>query len=345
MMRELGIHANAQDIDLHETICKAREARSRLLVITHNSPASSEWLRVFDDDSIVVIIASDETYLPNVTESWLSSPKVNSIFRPYSMHDVNLSRWLNVAGNASRDAATCGDLTLFRHWPRTALAGLVMAKRQRKLSRLEKSLGKKINSYPLGYTDVFYRSVLKFLRVEELDSDKSLIELAEAWESGGPSRSIRIGFAGQRGQMQRQTGIEVVSRMNSVETIISDEFQGFDGTDEGIRGARYVELLLKCHGTLSPPGNYSAECFRYMESLILGCLPIEIDSVLSDPGRRKSGLSNDLVPSLNTWREALCWFDRLAEAEIHQVVLSLRGLLKQQIITSRENFRFALQRD
>lgn len=339
MRRELGLFPNTLDLELTEIIGRAREMGSRLIAVTHKGPSDPEWLEQFDDDSLVVFIVSDETYLPSATAYWLASPKVHSIFTPYPPHDVNLKRWINVAANSVRDVVSSGNLPLFRLWPRTAVAGIIMAKRQRHLLRLQDKLGKVVNTYPLGYTNVFCRSLLAQLGDEEFGTDTSLFKWAESRNWWNLPRSKKLGFAGQKGQMQRQTGVGLLKVSSDSESLVSNNFQGFSGVDEQRRGVRYVQLLLNCSATLNPPGNYSAECFRYVESLIAYCLPIEIDSVLSDPGRRQQGSVNGGMPYFDTWKEAYSWFDQLGEVEVRQNVLNLRKAIQKDLADVREKIR------
>ncbi len=115
------------------------------------------------------------------------------------------------------------------------------------------------------------------------------------------------------------------------------------GDDSDERGDFYLKLLKSHQISLSPPGNLSGECFRTMESLIVGSLPLEIGWVLSDPGRQGWPLCGDATPQFGTWVHAFKWVEKQSESSINDLMKIMRNCSTHEIEETRAKVEKATQ--
>ncbi len=126
-------------------------------------------------------------------------------------------------------------------------------------------------------------------------------------------KSTDVAFVGQRGNFQRVAAIvEASGRGFSIGPVRS----GFSapGVNQSLAAVEYVQALAHARFGLCPPGNYAGDSFRLGESLLLGCLPVEINVVISEPGRPTGQWTGHATVSGETWGEALARAESMTES-------------------------------
>jgi len=249
------------------------------LMFVDSSVKNFNFLKSFPTRSLIVFFASDETYSLFQTFKILNSKSVAMVIREYPARPIsNLisipRHFLKLA--ASIRANNFKFSGLLESW----LAGFAIATKQTLIRLFARSLRKRLVDFPLGYTGKFAEAYDKF---NDLDSSKSVI--AHSIGLVKPLRKKKkLFFAGQQGSYERRTMIKEALRQGygPFET-----FENFGGpkTSKGneLAGFEYVQGLADSEFSLCPPGNYSAESFRYIESLLLYSYPLRPKCVLSDP--------------------------------------------------------------
>ena len=248
---------------------------------------------------IYVYLYADETYKLIPSFLLFINPRVKLIFRSYPIHDLQYHRFLDllrISYKFLRSSRSRKDKSMFIQ---SLLAGLIIGLRQTVLKGLESirfPLNLSSTWLPLGYTNKFALEFCENVGIEH--SSESLIKFFMLQhDSILSNKSFQIAFRGQKGKFQRQEFIRSVeSGFAEIPRVfhLNDYFGGERslGDLESCGLNPYVTELFNSSHALCPPGNYSRETFRYWESLLCGCSPIESDLVLSDPFRNSSGISH-----------------------------------------------------
>jgi hypothetical protein len=246
-----------------------------------------DFLDQFPPRSICVFQVSDETYSTITTIRLLRKDSLSVLYRDYPTRNLKfIAKWPRgsflLLVNALRMKLS---VKLFM---RAAVAGIIITSRQLIMQITSKALAKKIKNLPLGYTGIFSEEYRRKFNVEKKES---LIDFALN-NSGilNPFNSnSQVFFMGQRGNFDRQLMIEqAVKAQIHIEKIYS-RFGGADEAGGQFQAASlFVEGLLRSEFSMCPPGNYSAESFRFLESLLLWSFPLQPPFVLSDPLFRNS---------------------------------------------------------
>lgn len=249
------------------------------LVFVDSSIKTFDFLKSFPRNSLIVFFASDETYSLFQTFKILISKSVEIVIREYpARFNSNLisipSNFLKLVALTRRQNLEVSGLIV------SCIAGCVLATKQTLMRLFARILRKRLIDCPLGYTGKFAEAYDKF---NNLDSSKSII-LNSIDSTKTPKKSQKLFFAGQRGSYERR----IMIRQALTEGYGPfDIFENFGGpiTTKGyeLPGFEYVKGLADAEYSLCPPGNYSAESFRYMESLLLYAYPLRPKFVLSDP--------------------------------------------------------------
>ena len=118
---------------------------------------------------------------------------------------------------------------------------------------------------PLGYTNRF---VDEFKLKIELKPNESL--LGRMGSGFDIDRICSVVFMGQRGSWYRRRLINYFTKLPESRIM---SYAGWGGNSKS-ESSTYIDLLLKSHLVLCPPGNLSNETPRYYEAMALGKIPI-----------------------------------------------------------------------
>jgi hypothetical protein len=278
---ELGLRLYFGGNQKEQQFHRIREFGSALIFID-SSVKNLSFLRDFPKSSVFIFHVSDETYSPAVTFRIMRSPSVVKIYRDYPIPKAqNLIYWPStLASNFVRAIRTKISLFIFF---KAILFGLVMAFRQILILSLGLIFRKKLGHFPLGYTNSFSTEYRKKFN---LTKDSSLIDSALLEKKSQMQRKLNLKtfFSGQLGNFDRQL---MISEARKIDIRIGTIYRKFAASDnlkeQQTAFTNYVNGIYECQFSLCPPGNYSQESFRYLESLLLWAIPVLKDSVVSDP--------------------------------------------------------------
>ena len=131
-----------------------------------------------------------------------------------------------------------------------------------------------VEYFPMGYTNRFITELK--MKFPEMKS-QSVINFN--MNSKIPKTEL-ISFVGQEGNWNRKFAIHILrnSKINSMIKIKAG-WGGMSQENETV----YLDSLLRSKYILCPPGNISNLCFRYLEALICGALPLTPPASIQDP--------------------------------------------------------------
>jgi hypothetical protein len=169
---------------------------------------------------------------------------------------------------------------------RSLISGLVLAARQLIMGICSWYFDKPIQELPLGYEGLFsneYRAAFG------LSDSESLIHFAISQRNLFKAKKHHSEpyFSGQRGNFDRQL---MLAEAMSVGINLDRIHKKFAAADYplGRKAAtlNYINGIISSKFSICPPGNYSSQTFRFLESLLLWTFPLQKKYVLSDPLRK-----------------------------------------------------------
>lgn len=247
------------------------------LVVVDSSVKKFEFLKYFPPRSIVVFSASDETYSLRQTAKILKAQSVAFVMREYP---VRTKVRLDLINQIFKLIPLAKQNKLLAKLLISVVSGITMYFKQLGILIIAGVFQKKFIHCPLGYTGKFATAYDSF---KKEDPNKSIIE-AVVVTSDSIQKTQTLFFAGQRGSSERQLMLSQAEESGYGPFEIFDYFGGpaeFNANSLG--GSDYVQGLSESKFSLCPPGNYSAETFRFLESLLLFSYPLRPSAVLSDP--------------------------------------------------------------
>ena len=292
LRRELGIQW--QQVTAEEMRALTRQ-HPRLLLLISEPDHYRDIVHSSADESLVVFMISDEGYSLERLDL-ARSPSIARIYRHYPAQPASWVRVIQAAAGYVRDAQGTSQS------PKTVLPNVASGLALRRRMKAWASLGDRVQSVPLGYTDTF---ALAFADRMELGPNESLFAAPISDEP----RPISITFRGNRGLAQRIVGIERAQRIPNADIYTVDA--DWSARAEGDVGLSYVDSLLAARFALCPPGFANNESFRFYESLVCGALPVEIASATTHLGTLMWRTSDTVFAS--SWAAALLNTQRLSE--------------------------------
>jgi hypothetical protein len=303
----------------------------RALLVLDNSIRSLDFLKDFPPRSVIVMLVSDEIYSARLTCGLLCNSSIYSIYRDYPLR--GFSGITKYPRTLTASFFSCIRFKLkISAFLKAFIAGLVMLLKQLTINLFAKILRKKVQHLPLGYTGSF---ATNFQIDKHLKDDDGFIDFSLKAISDGEFeiKSEETFFSGQRGNFDRQLFLETARHHGLGIRSIHRSFGGPENLEERVRAEKdYFEGLKVSRFSICPSGNYSAESFRYLESLLLQSLPLMPARILSDPLYRNS-FSRSW--KLNTHHELKNF------PENKRVDFILRNL--EDFYSKRDTIRFDLQ--
>ena len=290
--RELGLrlyYGGSQ----HKIQTKRISECGTALIFIDSSVKDFQFLKKFPKKSVDVFLVSDETYSFISTARLLLLNSTRSIYRDYPVHSfVNFVHWpITTLRLAFKSVQNNLGIILYL---KALLAGLVLAGKQFLISLTKSITGKHLGHLPLGYTGGFEDL---FVKSNHLNDKESLIKYALAnQEKIRREKKLQVFFTGQIGKFDRQLMLAEALKVN---LNLGPIHESFGGPKEQLAKQyairNYFEGLKESYFSFCPPGNYSPETFRYIESLLLFSFPLQPKRVISNPLYSS--------PNGNTWQE------------------------------------------
>ena len=296
----------------------------KAIVFIDSSVKSFDFLNQFPKSSVVVFFVSDETYSAWKTIRLLLKPSILKVFRDYPIGNFSkLTQYPTLLIQAIREEITVKLPTKF--FLRALVSGLVILVKQVLMATFSILTGKNIDCLPLGYTRSFSE---RYVQNFNLGKDSSILKhsIVGSFNTIKSKKNPKTFFSGQIGGFDRQVMIHV-AKLNGLS--IGPLYSQFGGplnlSLKKKAESEYFLGLLESKFSICPPGNYSAESFRYLESLILYSYPLLKTQVLSDPiSTLHHAISFEhYVSHINSLSE------ESTEGEIKKILVEIRAKLLQ----------------
>jgi hypothetical protein len=259
----------------------------RALLVLDNSIKSLDFLKDFPPRSVIVMLVSDEIYSTRLTCGLLCNGSIHSIYRDYPLR--GFSGLMKYPRTLTASIFSCIRFKLkISSLLKAFIAGLAMLLKQLTITSFAKILRKQVRQLPLGYTGSF---ATNFQVDKHLEDDDSFIDFSRKGilNSKFEIKSEETYFSGQRGNFDRQLFLETSRHHGLGIRSIHVSFGGPEKLEEKFSAEKdYFEGLKMSRFSICPSGNYSAESFRFLESLLLQSLPLMPAGILSDPLYRNS---------------------------------------------------------
>lgn len=279
--REIGIHLyyGGDQASIQLGIIDDGE---KAIVFIDSSVKSYDFLDQFPTRSVVVFFVSDETYSAWATIRLLLKPSTFKVFRDYPIGNFSkLTHYPTLLIQAIREKLTVK--LPAKVFYRALFSGIAISVKQLLMTTFSILLRKKLDWLPLGYTRSFSETYAESFN---LGKNESILEhsIAVNFVSVKLKKKTRTFFSGQIGGFDRQAMINL-AKLNCLS--VGPLFPQYGGpSNSSLKNkaeSDYFLGLLESKFSICPPGNYSAESFRYLESLILYSYPLLKTRVLSDP--------------------------------------------------------------
>ena len=279
--RELGIRlyygGNQGAIQLERV-----KTGKKVIIFVDSSVKNFDFLDLFPARSVIVFFVSDETYSAWLTIQLLIKPSTFKIFRDYPLG--NFTKIFSYPALLSRAIQEKFAYKVpIKHMFRAFFAGLIIISKQFCMASLSFFMKKPLDWLPLGYTYGFTENYNRHFKVK---GQVSVLQhsLKVLMNRGNAPKKSSVFFSGQIGGFDRRV---IIKKAQAFGLEVGPIFEKFGGPQDPVArkeaALNYFIGLLGSDFSICPPGNYSAETFRYVESLILHSYPLLKKSVLSDP--------------------------------------------------------------
>ena len=318
----------------HEYIEAAKKLISNGIkpIIQVGSIEELDELLFFPKGSLSIHLYADETYSPILNRKLFGIESASIIIRSYPVNSFSLRSILKSQLSGLVDFFNNINPRNFILFIKMSFAGMIMAIRQRRISKLESLSSKTTILLPLGYTNLFCQSYIEYMDKNysvKISDNESLIKsrTENLIRICSDSKKFDFGFVGQTGSLARQFAVNAIRDYGNM-LILREKFGGTLGGNEATieSGAEYVEVLMKSKYSICPPGNFSGNSFRIVESLICGSFPIVSSHVLTDPLYRDPINLNAKSRWIHSWEQRIETISNMTQNEIEK--LSNKATLK-----------------
>ena len=303
LSRELGWKYYPRILLLNfQNILENRDSNCVVLIgNTKNEESFLDELKI----NIWVMLYADETYLPSKTYRILKKRNVVGIIRPYPLYESSKSVFVSHWNQC---------LLILKHWKyeylknnkslafKVLLITLIFNFRIVCVTLVHKLFRKPHLRMLLGYTNEFSKVVAKKFQIGE---SKSLLKITP---KSFNKKNLKICYIGQEGKSWRKLAINALENARINNTFIATR-RKFLGNEIDVEFTKknqleYVQTIYNSKFTLCPPGNYSAQTYRWIESLVLGSLPIYLPFTFPDCFNSNYFQKNKTSIPL-TWRDLI----------------------------------------
>ena len=318
LKRELGI-------TLKKGLNRNRVSEKNFLYVASNNIRELEDIfKSAESRQIVLLWLGNETYDLNLYRFFQEyKEKIKHLFLCYYPARPTLLNLFKLYIGAMFDKS------FFYRWGkvhgfRVAKNGIDLIKRTKIMSK-----HKNVTALPLGYTNVFVKQIKYFSPM--LSSKESVLEFAKNLVS--TKKSIEISFFGKEGEWGRHLALNILLKAD-LNKLIKIKTYGWGG--DKFQGTEYFESIFNSRFVLAAPGHISNQSFRYLESLILGALPLTPPSTLQDPHIGNFWTSNNKKIKFYSWTYLINNQTKISETErlklIEGAILKVKNEIKSVIL-------------
>lgn len=315
--------------------------QNTIILFLGNSTAELEFLEGLPSLKVWLWMYGDETFNPVLNFIAIRHPSVIGVIRPYPLQMKRLYS----------DLMSCLKFlvteTKFKNWLPTSLfmfskffvASIIRVLRIHFVKFLHFVWRKQYINFIPGYTNLFAKNFIDEFKIQI--TCHSLIESALRCEVKA-DRDVDVSFVGQSGSPNRLKALSIFNKNKSNMKTFVKTREGFGGT-EGSNGAstltsrEYIQILLRSRYVLCPSGHYSGATFRWLETLILGAVPIQSRRIPPDP--TFDFLTSYPLGTTEPWKALLSRAELMKEEERLQWLRNLLSSLQASVVKLNNQIR------
>ena len=167
--------------------------------------------------------------------------------------------------------------------------------------------------FPQGYSNNF---VFQLHELNIVNNQESVLESNSlAAVRSGNDRTIFLNFIGQLTNRRRKKAIEIASCYSGTFVKVMSNFGGVKYTDN-----LYVESQLNSKFCLVPPGFFNNQNHRYLESLILGALPLILSNNSIDPSENQNWTKKLNFVQAHSFKWLIKFASKITEKERQKII-------------------------
>lgn len=276
LRREVGVRLFSGEKEINHQLYRV-ESGLKALAFVDTSVIDLRALDCFPKRSVVLFILSDETYKFTLNIRALTNKKIFAIVRDYPIGRPSLVREIPrvVLSKLRRVRYHSSLLQLF---PRALVSAFYLSSVQVLIYCISRLTKRKVYEIPLGYDSGFCEQFAKFYRLKNMDSLLGYSLSAE--QKIMREKNEPFFFLGQQGNFDRQLFLREAKKLGIEVDNINHSYAAGRKVENQ---QRYFHGLRYAVNSLCPPGQYSGNTFRYMESLLMYSYPLCERFILSDP--------------------------------------------------------------
>jgi hypothetical protein len=248
-----------------------------------NEFSELNFLETLPPNSIIAWCHADERYDLNFNKKLSEISAIRLVLRPYRISNFTFKKFFRSVSQTVTNLKYAKGLSFVLKIILWQFRGMAMQYRQLRVYRYYVKNQKEYLNILIGYTNIFAVSLIETLRDETTPDNSSLFGLVSRTElKFGPTE---VTFAGQVGQVVRETSIRSLSCIPEAVVICRNSYGASNVLDSDVRrkGMEYISNLKNSRFVLCPPGNISGESFRIFETVLMRRIPLAMANVTSDP--------------------------------------------------------------
>jgi hypothetical protein len=302
------------------------------------------FLSKLPKNSLIGWLHSDESLDVPFNKTIAQLDAISLILRPYHLNSGKFkniySSLMYVIGNLKHIDSIHECLKMIFWFCR----GCGMYLREQKIILMMKKNRKSFYNFPLGYTDVFCKSIVNTFRDKSISSNQSL--MSQLFVSRVIPAS-NLSFVGQIGQIVRLVAIRSAESAPGSTVIRRGQYGAGNYDNESVQanGMEYVQIVLSSKFILCPPGNISGNTFRIHETVIARRVPLVISNPPSDPNF-ESPVGGVFGGKKNwSWDKIISEISTISATRYDEILKSNLDIFSDQVLSARneiERFEFGL---
>ena len=259
--------------------------------------------------SVVVFLLGNETYIPELFNCLNDCAAIKWAFIYNLPTDIYFKTSLltflgDVIDSGFKDVF--GSESSFRDF-------LISRSLRKKMMHIE--INYPHSRFPQGYSNNF---VFQLHKLNIVDNQESVLESKSlAKVRAGNDRTIFLNFIGQLTNRRRKKSIEIASSFAGAFIRIMPGFGGTKYTNN-----LYVKAQLNSKFCLVPPGFFNNQNHRYLESLILGALPLILSNNSIDPSVNQNWTKKLNFVRAHSFKWLIKFASKITEKERQKILKS-----------------------
>ena len=332
--REFGAQVILKDENYQNAILDVINKGLKPVVQIDKDAEEMTFLSKLPKNSIIGWLYSDESLDVSFNKQIVKLDAIFLILRPYHLNsrkfrNIHLSLMYVIRNSKHLKSINEYIKMVFWFW-----RGCGMYLREQRIIRMISKNKKVFHNFPLGYTDVFCKSILSMHKDKTVRSDQSLVSEVPVSEI----LAIRdLSFVGQVGQVVRLVAIR--SAESALESNVIRRTQYGAGSYENAsvqtNGMEYVQMILSSKFVLCPPGNISGNTFRIHETVVARRVPLVISNPPSDPNFESPVDEVFIGKKIKSWDKIISGVSALSSDRYREIIESNLEIFHDQILSAR----------